>query len=211
MFDFHFSIWRTDVDVPIFQSMISKGAFHTCGCWSQTRAGVLFIGKSDGTLDIWDFIDQSHKWTIQYSVTSIGVSSIKFHDNLTNVLAVGDLEGTLHILELPFTLVRKVGDEDRTMNDFWAREIERVKYFEKRFEIRYEENQKEKGKKDIEEKLQSQKDDKKDKDVILLLMQKEDEDDLINKEYLEFSQNYLDEFIYKIEKKPDPKDVPTKK
>lgn len=170
MFDFHFSIWRTDVDVPIFQSMISKGAFHTCGCWSQTRAGVLFIGKSDGTLDIWDFIDQSHKWTIQYSVTSIGVSSIKFHDNLTNVLAVGDLEGTLHILELPFTLVRKVGDEDRTMNDFWAREIERVKYFEKRFEIRYEENQKEKGKKDIEEKLQSQKDDKKDKDVILLLM-----------------------------------------
>jgi hypothetical protein len=191
--------------------MISKGAFHTCGCWSQTRAGVLFIGKSDGTLDIWDFIDQSHKWTIQYSVTSIGVSSIKFHDNLTNVLAVGDLEGTLHILELPFTLVRKVGDEDRTMNDFWAREIERVKYFEKRFEIRYEENQKEKGKKDIEEKLQSQKDDKKDKDVILLLMQKEDEDDLINKEYLEFSQNYLDEFIYKIEKKPDPKDVPTKK
>lgn len=109
------------MDVPIFQSMITKKAFHTCGCWSQTRAGVLFIGKEDGTLDIWDFIDQSHKFTIQYTVTSIGLSSLKFHDNLTNVLAVGDVEGTLHILELPFTLIRKVGDEDKTMSDFWGR------------------------------------------------------------------------------------------
>lgn len=98
MHDFHFAIWRLDVDVPIFQSMVTKKAFHTCGCWSLTRAGVIFIGKEDGTLDIWDFIDQSHKWTIQYTVTSFGLSSLRFHDNLTNVLAVGDVEGTLHIL-----------------------------------------------------------------------------------------------------------------
>ena len=61
-------------------------------------------------------MDQSHKWTMQYSVGSVGLSSMKFHDNASHILAVGSQEGSLHILELPFTLVRKVGDEDKTMN-----------------------------------------------------------------------------------------------
>ena len=100
---------------------MSKGAYHTCGCWSPTRAGVLFIGKSNGTIDIWDFMDQSHKWTMQYSVGSVALSSMKFHDYNNNILSVGSQEGFLHILELPFTLVRKVGDEDNTMSEFWKR------------------------------------------------------------------------------------------
>lgn len=91
--------------------MVSKGCFHTSGCWSPSRPGVCFIGKSNGTIDIWDFMDQSHKWTMQYSVGSIGISSMKFHHSSHNILSVGSQEGTLHILELPFTLVRKVGDE----------------------------------------------------------------------------------------------------
>ena len=81
----------------------------------------MFIGKSDGTIDIWDFMDQSHKWTMQYPVGSVGLSCLKFHDHNPHILAVGSQEGSLHILELPFTLFRKVGDEDKTMNDFWDR------------------------------------------------------------------------------------------
>ena len=109
----------TLIQVPLFSSMVTKGSFHTAGCWSPSRAGVCFIGKSNGTIDIWDFMDQSHKWTMQYSVGSIGISSMKFHEQCQNILAVGSQEGTLHILELPFTLVRKVGDEDKTMNEYW--------------------------------------------------------------------------------------------
>jgi len=86
-------------------------------------------------------MDQSHKWTLQYSVGSVALSSMKFHENNNNILSVGSQEGFLHILELPFTLVRKVGDEDNTMNEFWKREIESVKYFSKRFEKRYDESQ----------------------------------------------------------------------
>lgn len=96
--------------------MVTKGCYHTCGCWSPSRAGIIFIGKSNGTIDIWDFMDQSHKWAMQYSVGSVGISSIKFHETNQNILSVGSQEGTLHILELPFTLVRKIGDEDKTMN-----------------------------------------------------------------------------------------------
>ena len=58
---------------------------------------------------------------MQYSVGSIGISSMTFHESNQNIMAVGLQEGTLHILELPFTLVRKVGDEDKTMNEYWGR------------------------------------------------------------------------------------------
>ena len=149
--------------------MVSKGAFHTCGCWSPTRAGVIFIGRSDGLLDIWDFVDQSHKCTIQYAVTSIGIASLKFHNSLDHVLAVGDQEGTLHILELPFTLVRKIGDEDKSMDEFWEREMERVVYFNKQFQIREEEAQKERAKRESEDKG-GHKEDRKDKEVRFYLI-----------------------------------------
>lgn len=82
---------------------------------------------------------------------------MKFHDHNAHILAVGSQEGSLHILELPFTLVRKVGDEDRAMDEFWNREIESVKYFKKRFERRYEESQQERARLDLEERIRSQK------------------------------------------------------
>ena len=45
---------------PLFSSCI--GTTHlTAGVWSPTRPGVLFIGKKDGHMDVWDLTDQSHK------------------------------------------------------------------------------------------------------------------------------------------------------
>jgi len=49
---------------------------------------------------------------------------------------------------LPYALWKKIGDEDKTMNDFWNREVLRVKYFKHRFEIREEESKQLKAKKD---------------------------------------------------------------
>lgn len=40
---------------------------------------------------------------------------MKFHDSNNSIMSVGTMEGSLHILELPFTLVRKIGDEDKAM------------------------------------------------------------------------------------------------
>ena len=98
VFDYHFCVWKTNVEVPIFTSMVTKGCYHTCGCWSPTRAGVLFIAKSNETIVIRDFMVQSHKWNMQYSVGSLGISSMKFHENNPSILAVGSLGGSLHIL-----------------------------------------------------------------------------------------------------------------
>ena len=34
--------------------------YLTTGRWSPTRPGVLFLGKVDGSMDVWDFTDSSY-------------------------------------------------------------------------------------------------------------------------------------------------------
>ena len=51
---------------------------------------------------------------------------------------MGDREGAVHIIELPTTLFRIIGDEVKSMDEFWNREVERVQYFEQRFVLRAE-------------------------------------------------------------------------
>lgn len=74
--DFNFVIWKNDLDTPIFKSAnCSEQSHHiTCGCWSPTRPGVIFVGKTSGQINIWDFLDQSHKPSIEISLTSQSIT-----------------------------------------------------------------------------------------------------------------------------------------
>lgn len=42
--------------MPIFRSANTFGSHNTCGAFSPTRPGVIFITKTDG-IDVWDFVD----------------------------------------------------------------------------------------------------------------------------------------------------------
>jgi dynein intermediate chain 3, axonemal len=63
--DFNFCIWKTNLDnfeEPIFRSANTINQAHnTYGAFSPSRPGVIFISKTDGNIDIWDFLDQSNK------------------------------------------------------------------------------------------------------------------------------------------------------
>jgi len=57
--DFYFCIWKTslrDYEAPIFRSSYTQNGSNTCGAFSPTRPGVIFITKTTG-IDIWDFVD----------------------------------------------------------------------------------------------------------------------------------------------------------
>lgn len=58
--DFHFAIWKTSViedhPKPIYCSANTFSSHNTCGAFSPTRPGVIFITKTDG-IDVWDFVD----------------------------------------------------------------------------------------------------------------------------------------------------------
>jgi hypothetical protein len=78
--DFYFCIWKTslqDFDKPIFKSSSTFGAYNTCGGFSPTRPGVIFITKTEG-IDVWDFVDQSNRPSIQLNFGTSAIVYFKF-------------------------------------------------------------------------------------------------------------------------------------
>ena len=128
--DYYFCIWKKDIESAIFQSMtMAQERMITCASFSPFRPGVVIIGCSDGQLDIWDFLDISHKPTLVHRVVSESITVITFHDTIPHYLAIGDANGNLHMVELPYTLCKKQGDEEKFMEMFWEREVKRVEYY----------------------------------------------------------------------------------
>ncbi|KAJ0409513.1 hypothetical protein ATCC90586_009053 [Pythium insidiosum] len=66
---------------PIFASPLSAAAL-TCGAFSPTRPGVIYVGKADGMLEVWDFMDQSHRASLTVGVTACALTSIEFRPNV---------------------------------------------------------------------------------------------------------------------------------
>lgn len=69
--DFHFCLWMMDKDyeTPIYRSAYTFSSYNTCGSFSPTRPGVIFITKTTG-IDIWDFADQSSRPSMTLNFTS---------------------------------------------------------------------------------------------------------------------------------------------
>ena len=67
--DNQFNIWMDVCDTPIYQSYFHN-SYLTCAAWSTIRPAMLFIGRADGRIDIWDFLDQSMKESLFHTVSS---------------------------------------------------------------------------------------------------------------------------------------------
>ena len=52
--DWSVNIWEDDLKIPIMHTKYHK-SYLMNGCWSPTRPGVMFIGRRDGWIDIWDY------------------------------------------------------------------------------------------------------------------------------------------------------------
>lgn len=53
-------------------------ACYSCGVWSPSRPGVLFVGRTDGTLEVWDLRDQLQKPTALSAVSATQLTSLAF-------------------------------------------------------------------------------------------------------------------------------------
>ncbi|EER06389.1 hypothetical protein, conserved [Perkinsus marinus ATCC 50983] len=89
---------------PIFRSAAPSNYF-ACGACSPSRPAVLYLGRVDGSVDVWDFTDQSHQPLMSFPVTAAGLTSMTFCPEGKSLMAVGDDHGHLHVLRLPVNLV----------------------------------------------------------------------------------------------------------
>ena len=146
--DWCFKIWKVGCLIPIVCSPYID-AHVTAGCWSPTRPSVVFIGTADGNVQVWDLLDRSHEPILTQGISQDAVTCIQFKpaqegkrhlaSERTEALAVGTRIGFLHVFRLPKVMVKPKSNEKSDMERYLEREVQRVKYYEGRWEKRAKE------------------------------------------------------------------------
>ncbi|XP_008585932.1 PREDICTED: WD repeat-containing protein 63 [Galeopterus variegatus] len=147
------AIWKEGVMTgPLLQSCCAPKRY-TSGHWSHTRPGVFYIGREDGYIDIWDLLEKTHEPALSQNICVTMVTSIKpwTFSSKQQFLAVADYFGTLHILEIPWTLSHPSTNEMSSVNHYFEREVRHLEYVEQRKNIRAQE------KKEMEQEMEKKK------------------------------------------------------
>lgn len=133
-----FTIWKEGVTTgPILQSSANPVKM-TAGHWSPSRPSVFYISKNDGSVDVWDLLDKTHEPTLTQSVSPAPITTI-FPFQISqkqHLLAVGDNAGTLHILEIPWSLRQPTPNEVSGISNYFDREVKRRSFVVMRWDFR---------------------------------------------------------------------------
>ena len=150
--DFNFCIWNTSLPfpentTPIFRSANTFGSHNTCGGFSPSRPGVVFITKTD-SIDVWDFYDQSNKASITLPIPTSQISYFKIQnivekkgkkgskERVIEYMAYGELseqkQASCTLTEVPPNLSKPQENEKEIIQRFWEREQEKCEYVKER-------------------------------------------------------------------------------
>ncbi|XP_072830170.1 dynein axonemal intermediate chain 3 isoform X6 [Vicugna pacos] len=137
---------------PLLQSCCAPKRY-TSGHWSLTRPGVFYIGREDGYLDIWDLLEKTHEPAQSQNICITMITCVKpwTFSAKQQFIAVADYFGTLHILEIPWTLSHPSTNEVSSVHYYFEREVKHLEYVEQRKKIREQE------KKDMELEMEKKK------------------------------------------------------
>jgi dynein intermediate chain 2 len=126
-------VWTEDLKTPILTTKYHD-SYLTGGCWSPSRPSVVFVTRADGVLDVWDFYHGQNNVAYSHKVGNAVLSSIGIQEN-GKLVAVGDVNGAVHLLEVCESLASPRPNEKSTINAVFERETKR----EKNLEIREKE------------------------------------------------------------------------
>ncbi|XP_035307505.1 WD repeat-containing protein 63 isoform X2 [Cricetulus griseus] len=135
------AIWKEEVMTgPLLQTCCAPKRY-TAGHWSLTRPGVFYIGREDGYVDIWDLLEKTHEPAQSQNICITMITYIKpwTFSSKQQFIAIADYYGTLHILEIPWTLSRPSFNEVSSVNYYFEREVKHLDYVQQRKLIREEE------------------------------------------------------------------------
>uniref|UniRef100_A0A8D2ALA2 Dynein axonemal intermediate chain 3 n=1 Tax=Sciurus vulgaris TaxID=55149 RepID=A0A8D2ALA2_SCIVU len=135
------AIWKEGVMTgPLLQSCCAP-KMYTSGHWSLTRPGVFYIGREDGYIDIWDLLEKTHEPALSQNICITMITYIKpwTFSPKQQFIAIADYYGTLHILEIPWTLSHPSVNEIASVNYYFEREVKHLEYVEQRKIIRDQE------------------------------------------------------------------------
>ncbi|XP_055258158.1 dynein axonemal intermediate chain 3 isoform X2 [Moschus berezovskii] len=135
------AIWKEGIMTgPLLQSCCAPKRY-TSGHWSLTRPGVFYIGREDGYIDIWDLLEKTHEPAQSQNICITMIMYIKpwTFSAKQQFIAIADYYGTLHILEIPWTLSHPSTNEVSSISHYFEREVKHLEYVEQRRIIREQE------------------------------------------------------------------------
>ncbi|XP_065784136.1 dynein axonemal intermediate chain 3 isoform X2 [Muntiacus reevesi] len=135
------AIWKEGIMTgPLLQSCCAPKRY-TSGHWSLTRPGVFYIGREDGYIDIWDLLEKTHEPAQSQNICITMIMYIKpwTFSAKQQFIAIADYYGTLHILEIPWTLSHPSTNEVSSISHYFEREVKHLEYVEQRKNIREQE------------------------------------------------------------------------
>ncbi|XP_042658458.1 dynein axonemal intermediate chain 2 isoform X3 [Tyto alba] len=126
-------------------------SYLTDGCWSTVRPAVFFTTRSDGTLDVWDFLFKQKDPSLSLKVCDEPLSSLRLQDNGC-VVGCGSKLGTITLLEISSGLCTLQRNEKTLATAMFERETKREKVLEARHrEMRLKERAKSEGQETVVE------------------------------------------------------------
>ena len=138
-----FALCQVGDDLPVFVSPACPPAcsYMTARC-SPTRPAVLCLARSDGVIEIWDCLDQTHTPAFLFPTGSAdALLSLSFQQSQSGsgeggssrqYLAAGDSGGKCHIVEIPRSLRRRLAGEEQAMLRWLDRERQRGREAQRR-------------------------------------------------------------------------------
>ncbi|NXY11509.1 DNAI2 protein, partial [Pteruthius melanotis] len=120
-------IWTEEL---MDSSSIMATKYHTpylldC-CWSPVKPAVFFTAKSDGTLDVWDFLFHQKEPSLSLKVSNDPLLSLRSQDN-GRVLGCGTRMGIVSLLEISPGLCTMKKNEKTLTSSMFEREARREK------------------------------------------------------------------------------------
>ncbi|XP_062280826.1 dynein axonemal intermediate chain 3 [Scomber scombrus] len=133
----NFAIWKEGVmDGPIILSPNSE-YMYTAGCWSLSRPAVFFIGREDGSIEVWNLLEKtSEPAQVHAHITNAKITCMIpwTGSSKQHLLAVSDDLGMVRVFEIPRTLYIPSRSEKLSMGKYFELEEERLLDFLKRDE-----------------------------------------------------------------------------
>eukprot|EP00366_Plasmodium_knowlesi_P004397 XP_002261895.1 hypothetical protein, conserved in Plasmodium species [Plasmodium knowlesi strain H] len=85
--DTNFSLWKENEEHPIYVSPKSNEIYSCCE-FSQTKISVIFVGKINGHIEIWNLMEQKNHCIYSLSISSYSLTCISiFQNSDTNIFS----------------------------------------------------------------------------------------------------------------------------
>ncbi|NXS28293.1 DNAI2 protein, partial [Pomatostomus ruficeps] len=129
-------IWTEEL---MDSSSIMETKYHTPylldTCWSPVKPAVFFTAKSDGTLDVWDFLFHQKEPSLSLKVSNDPLVSLCSQDN-GRIIGCGTRLGTVSLLEISPGLCTLRKNEKTLTSTMFEREARREKVLQDKYRER---------------------------------------------------------------------------